>query len=214
MKHIIAKLIAFALLGALMTMALAWGIVVWAPQIPSSAFGSEDDHHRLLGREHPETIRLWTQLAPPEWQSATQRAGHREFGFCRHRTYLTALPPTPGQVNHFIAVSEAQVGWPCRSLTSVLLIERKNSQQTVVVKDGWRVQPASGKILPYRPIWPGFALSTLFYGALIGGAFEAWPAVRARRRKQHGHCKTCGYDLRHVEHDVCPECGSGSVEQR
>ena len=64
------------------------------------------------------------------------------------------------------------------------------------------------RALPLRPIWPGFAINTIFYGAilwpLIGGPF----VLRRHIRRKRGLCLTCGYDLRHAEHDVCPECGA------
>ncbi len=64
------------------------------------------------------------------------------------------------------------------------------------------------KVLPLRPIWPGFAINTVFYAAIL------WPlicgpfALRRIIRHKRGLCVTCGYDLRHADHDACPECGA------
>ncbi len=61
--------------------------------------------------------------------------------------------------------------------------------------------------VPLRPIWSGFAVNTLFYAAvlwlLISGPF----ALRRLIRLKRGRCPACAYDLRHGEHDACPECG-------
>ena len=40
-----------------------------------------------------------------------------------------------------------------------------------------------------------------------------WPltlgpfALRRLIRRRRGLCLACGYDLRHTEHEACPECG-------
>ena len=62
-------------------------------------------------------------------------------------------------------------------------------------------------LLPIGPVWPGFAVNTVFYAAflwlLIPGPF----ALRRFVRRRRGLCPACGYDLRHGEHGACPECG-------
>ena len=65
---------------------------------------------------------------------------------------------------------------------------------------------------PYRPIWPGFAINTLFYAAilwlLIPGPFALRRFIRVRRSL----CPKCAYPT--GESEVCTECGQelpGSV---
>ena len=76
---------------------------------------------------------------------------------------------------------------------------------------------ANPRVLPLRPIWPGFTANTLFYAAvlwlLIPGPFVLRRVIRLRR----GLCPACGYDLGHAEHEGCPECGRtlpGHASQR
>ena len=63
-------------------------------------------------------------------------------------------------------------------------------------------------VLPLLPIWPRLAINTLLYAVsswlVIGGplTFRRW------RRYRRGACIKCAYDLRHVDHEVCPECGT------
>ena len=57
-----------------------------------------------------------------------------------------------------------------------------------------------------RPIWPGFAENTLFYATLLVLIPVSF-ALRRLIRRRRGLCATCGYDLRHAEHEACPECG-------
>ena len=67
--------------------------------------------------------------------------------------------------------------------------------------------------LPYRdlavtPIWPGFAINTIFYGAILWLLIPGQFALRRLIRRKRGLCIACRYDLRGAEHEVCPECGA------
>ena len=59
--------------------------------------------------------------------------------------------------------------------------------------------------VPLRPVWPNFAVNTLFYAAilwlLIPGPFVLRRFIRVRR----GLCPACAYPR--GESDVCSECG-------
>ncbi len=63
------------------------------------------------------------------------------------------------------------------------------------------------RALPLRPIWPAYAINTVFNATILSlvtlGPFTARRMIRRKR----GHCMKCGYDLRGAEHEVCPECG-------
>ncbi len=65
--------------------------------------------------------------------------------------------------------------------------------------------------MPYRPIWPGFAVNTIFYAAalwlLIPGPF----AVRRFLRLRRGLCPKCAYPM--GESAVCTECGGALAKQ-
>jgi hypothetical protein len=67
-------------------------------------------------------------------------------------------------------------------------------------------------ILPLHPIWPGFAVNTLFYAfvlcLLYGSPLIVYRLVRRHHiRVKHGLCPKCGYDLRGAIEGGCPECG-------
>ena len=72
--------------------------------------------------------------------------------------------------------------------------------------------------IPLLPLWPGFALNTIFFAAVLWLVFCAAPGFARRRlRSRRGQCLHCGYDLRGQpspqsgESTKCPECGrSGS----
>ncbi len=68
--------------------------------------------------------------------------------------------------------------------------------------------PTFVRALPLRPIWPGFAVNTAFYAALLWLLIPGPFALRRFLRLKRGQCFACGYDLGHAEHAACPECGA------
>lgn len=58
------------------------------------------------------------------------------------------------------------------------------------------------------PISPGFAINTLFYSAVLWMLFAVPVGMRRRLRKKRGQCAACGYSLRNITSDKCPECGA------
>ncbi|MCI0362901.1 MAG: hypothetical protein L0219_03415, partial [Phycisphaerales bacterium] len=64
---------------------------------------------------------------------------------------------------------------------------------------------SDGKRLPIKPIWPGFAINTILYAAILWLLFAAPGLVRRRRRIKHGLCPACAYPIGASE--TCTECG-------
>ena len=65
------------------------------------------------------------------------------------------------------------------------------------------------RCMPLRPIWPGFAINSIFYATLLWLLTLGPFTVRRMIRRKRGLCIKCGYDLRGTDHDKCPECGWG-----
>ncbi len=65
--------------------------------------------------------------------------------------------------------------------------------------------------LPLRPIWPGFAINTLFYGTLLWLLIYGLSVLRRFVRVRRGLCPKCAYPM--GESHVCTECG-GSLPKR
>jgi hypothetical protein len=68
------------------------------------------------------------------------------------------------------------------------------------------------RALPLRPLWPGFAINTIFYAAVLWIVFAAPGVIKRLRRRRRGQCIHCGYDLRGQSGSGngaqrCPECG-------
>lgn len=62
--------------------------------------------------------------------------------------------------------------------------------------------------LPIRPVWPGFAINTTFYGLALFGLVRGVRTLRRDTRHRHGRCGACGYDATGLDQGaICPECG-------
>ena len=61
--------------------------------------------------------------------------------------------------------------------------------------------------LPYRPIYPGLILNSIFWGALAFGIVSLCGYTRRSLRLRRNLCPTCAYNLRNIPTPGCPECG-------
>jgi hypothetical protein len=127
------------------------------------------------------------------------------------------LAANPDQIN--CDGCEHATGWPM--LAAYYEIAAPDESGVYSVRGGMLVQKAppvfkvsSLRAIPFIPIWPGFALNTLFYAALAWGLWQLPLAIRRRRRRTTGRCVACGYDLKGLAvgaagepGHVCPECG-------
>jgi hypothetical protein len=71
-----------------------------------------------------------------------------------------------------------------------------------VSDDHWRFQ----RRLPLAILWPGFAINTIFYAAILWLPFAAFGRIRRRRRIKRGLCPACAYPV--GESSKCTECGT------
>ena len=74
------------------------------------------------------------------------------------------------------------------------------------------LDPASQVILPQRPLWPGFAINTIFYATLLWLLIPGTFALRRFLRVRRGHCPKCAYPM--GESSVCTECGKPLPRRR
>ena len=65
------------------------------------------------------------------------------------------------------------------------------------------------RLLPLRPLWPGFIINTLFYALLLWLLFFAPFAARRMLRRRRGLCEKCAYPL--GVSPICTECGAAVV---
>ncbi len=86
------------------------------------------------------------------------------------------------------------VGWPAHSLGT-----------TWTFIDLW-AEPC------FRPLWPGFAINTLFYATLLWLLIPGPFALRRFIRRKRAQCPACGYPA--GESAVCSECGRALPQGR
>ncbi|MBL0871550.1 MAG: hypothetical protein IBJ18_13340 [Phycisphaerales bacterium] len=69
--------------------------------------------------------------------------------------------------------------------------------------------------LAISPVWPGFALNTLFYATLFATPAPLLHWHTRRNRRRAGHCEKCNYNLAGLASGAaCPECGASSAPSR
>jgi len=126
-----------------------------------------------------------------------------------HATSFEARVSQPGWPGSELI--EFSRGWPCESMYG----RRIEQPGSPIRFEGAVPLVAEYKAMPLIPIWPGFAINTLFYAVLVFPLTHI-PVVRTLReilcadRARRGLCPKCAYDLRNraIDSSACPECGS------
>jgi hypothetical protein len=211
----VSRLLLCLLLGAVTTLALAWGCA--ALMDPQRTYPQFD--HRLRADGITEV-----------------RVTHRRFGHTRINRAQCAELQLDDETGDIVMArwhsdgaesSASQAGWPLRAFRCTndadVSIFTRNSFMGIgrsglnPVPDGWLLPPFSGgaavpgrwRAVPLRPMWLGLAGDVFILGAMWLVAIVGVSAWRRRRRRVRGCCPWCGYDVRSSgrEGALCPECG-------
>ena len=202
MKRRLTKLVVFLVLGTVVNVAVAWGCaaIYW-----DWNGGETVPYTPEIAREICMGINPVASETPV---SAFEGYDQITFG---HRFSITVA--NSGQSNQVYA-HVVWAGWPSVSMDGAFWIAPNVDGKRSLWVLPW--EPNHNQLLiPFRPIWPGFAINTIFYAAIVWLLTLAPSTVRRLIRVKRGHCIKCGYDLRGTSGGGgssgggCPECGWG-----
>jgi hypothetical protein len=183
--------------GAIVNVAVAWGL---------SAYGPFDAYRT-------SNVKLDTATAA-EWRLRLDSRGRNG------RVDASELVATGF---HFMRVvhrnegessteAELKVGWPLLSM--LVLMDRGSNgipidPRTLTTTQDEVSFVLGTRFLPLRPIWPGFAMNSIFYAAILWGLLLGPGMVKRTLRRRRGLCPACAYPTwGGGTSPVCTECGS------
>ena len=197
MKRIAIKLVLFLLLGAVANLGVAWGCAAWGPPAPGVSRQAVPGGNSAWPRPAPHWPLPTSAGSARSVTNTVDTAGSHDAS---DTIYLQAL------VQHGVPLRAMELEY--RSTISSPGAVRNNSTLGAGMAVPSWLQPRNHDLLPMRPIFPGFLINTLFYAVVLWLLWSTSFATRRLIRRRRGRCVRCGYDLRHAEHEVCPECGA------
>jgi hypothetical protein len=224
----------FLLLGAIMNIAVAWGALFaaeWTCPNPlafgvewartrvyneklldsRSASEQEEEWIRATGWVLPRpTVCYEPYLETTEWNTTGMRV--REV--CESWRFRPGKLCTGGWPHSTTLMQRVDAGWPAFALSGTCLDPRSPDNRSC---NGalWLDRPPRAamdaklrhELLPFFPIWRGFAANIIFYAAILWLCLCGPLVLRRHIRVKRGSCPKCGYDLRAAPGRGCPECG-------
>jgi hypothetical protein len=209
MRRWLITIVILLLAGVVANVTVAWAFAMFGDPYQSRTFTefvfeSEGDQFQFLERRCIGAASYW----------------------CRGQAYIFADDPPPNEKSspnwlgsyqlypHANSFLEAR-GWPLHSLSA--------GQDRVMgfpFEAHWGLQTtlksftfggtAIPCVLPLRPIWPAFAVNSLFYTALVPAVWllaRRMYSLAFRRliRRRRGLCPACAYPV--GDSPICTECG-------
>jgi hypothetical protein len=227
----------FLVLGAIVNVAVAWGLAAIPSKAPLTEIASaKPDGSPMLGewiilaqRRTPGRAQNWLQgrllkdvRLTHEGQVLTL-TGRPSCGLDQSGPWEIEYPIRTASWSRlgFVHVgrkslyieAETASGWPTLSLWGCMSgYDRDSGERThtgcVGLGEMQRTDDTDSHetCLPYWPIWPGFAINTVFYAFIVWLLSAAPFALRKRRRIKRGLCPKCAYPV--GTSDKCTECGA------
>jgi hypothetical protein len=222
MSRRLLKLGPFVLIGVLLSLLVAWACALWSPMRGSRALTDREASVVLLKLAGvfeqpgvPQGVRNWgfgwafvfavdAAIPLPEASTSSSRRNRRA-----HSTSLVQMPTSPD--DRLVHVVTA--GWPLTCLTGERHTIGVSTRQHGLAEPPRAMRELNVKprrVLPLRPLWLGLAADTALYAAAVWMAVPGPLLLRRTLRRRRGQCSACGYNLHHVDHRACPECGAAA----
>jgi len=225
MKRRLFKLALFLLLGVIVNVAVAWGCAIWSPISKTSRIDSDEFTYRVGEPPFPpEESLVLTNIHASLLHFVSNSDG---FGLRTKNESWSIMLAGSTKMGPDYSLYLHIAGWPfcsahCYGYYRASINAESQEYRNKITWDGgiiapeilsprpmWQLGPfLDPRPLPIYPVWPGFAINTVFYAAILWLLTLAPFTARRMIRHKRGHCVKCGYDLRGAEHDVCPECGN------
>jgi hypothetical protein len=120
----------------------------------------------------------------------------------------------PKSIDDLIMLSSYhETGWPMPAMTCSVHWQQQILNSNIMYRVSGGVQlprdrEFNPRALPLTPLWPGFAVNTLFYAGVWWVLLWGAATIRQRRRIRRNQCVRCGYSRTGlIESSPCPECG-------
>ena len=155
-------------------------------------------------------VNWWRQNLPvsvdciPE-STFRQRTFGREILWLVDHDYRQGIP---AHDFNDVRAQRISAGWPWFALQGgEWRIKGVRRGQAFILQIDLRPAPRYRNImLPLQPIFPGFAINTILYAAILWALFALPFAIRRRRRIKRGSCPACAYPV--GVSPTCTECGA------
>lgn len=200
MKRCALGILCWLLIGAVLTIVIAWGMKL----LPAPGVFS---YHRITDFDPAS---MWARHAGENWPDEPEAAPRsfqcdRKLGvtYCVLGSVLTEEQQAAGLRTSPYKVRGERVGLPMRALYGEV------AQFDGTWRKSWmaiRFNVAGREeTLPLCPIWPGFVIDMVVIAALLWLIVRGPFVLRAWRRVKDDRCERCGYPF--GSSAVCTECG-------
>jgi len=194
----------FLLLGAIVNVAVAWGCTYNQKAGIKREMTPSEIRDLMSVQSVVDWNNHWPIVAESERRIGLQQVAAYDADD-RYGNDPSKLPLPQYRRPPFLIWVDA--GWPMHALTAHHGSEEDwaNGRSFMRTTRASSVQLAS-RTFPVRPIWPGFAINTVFYAVMMWLLFAGPFVVRRWRRIRRGLCPKCAYPVGSSE--VCTECGA------
>jgi len=207
--RMIALLLAWVIAGATLNVAVAWGLWLWGER-PGSYESFRTDS--LTAQDQSN----WSRWSVDDWPAAPEFArAATTFGLRFRSLYATVNSFSAAdlsdeewrrkaEIRRFYSIDSCRVGWP---MALAIIEQADTSEGQPPVQSSRSDAFHLGKhYYPSRPLWPGFAINTVFYAGVLWVLCCGPFALRRMIRRRRGQCARCAYPI--GQSPVCTECGA------
>jgi hypothetical protein len=196
-KQLLLKLGVFLLLGAIVNGAISWGL--WHRFCRMCIAGDVTLRH---GTPDEEECKSWWSRHDPRVPHEQMRVAQATGAFGASLVSMITKTQTTLEPDR---VSRKRNGFPTHSFEGRTWGLRDGSS----IIEGM-VTPTGQHPFPLIPLWPGFAINTIFYAAVLWLLWFAPGKIRRFIRIRGHRCPACGYQIAPGGgiDPVCSECGA------